>query len=79
MTFRYSNLDRPSNRRFKEVADFLLYTMPLYLGIILTLPIGPNSKMWINTSFSVVIVTLKGLTKFTSDETLPTDVNNTKE
>lgn len=79
MTFRYSNLERPTNRRLKAIADFLLYTMPLYLGIILALPIGPNSKMWINTIFSVVIVTLKGLTKFTSDETPQTDVNNSKE
>ena len=75
MIFRLSNLDKPSNKRFKAIADFLLYTMPLYLGIILTLPLSDNIKMWINTGFSFIIITLKGLSKFTTNEKPQENVN----
>jgi hypothetical protein len=68
MNFSTDNLKKPSNKKLKAVADFFLYTLPLYLGAIMALPIPEESKIWLNFGVTIVIVTLKGLTKFTTDE-----------
>lgn len=62
------NLKKPSNKKWKAVADFFLYSLPLYLGVILTLPLPDNTKMWINFGISMAIVTLKSISKFTTEE-----------
>lgn len=62
------NLGKPSNRKWKRIADFLLYTLPLYLGAVMALPINETVKLWINFSVTIVTVTIKGLTKFTAEE-----------
>ncbi len=66
--FRISNLNRPSNKKFKRVADILLYLLPLYVPIIAALdPVSPKFSLWAVTVLSTVVVTLKGITKFTSE------------
>ncbi len=62
------NLKKPSDRKWKAVADFFLYSLPLYLGVILALPLADNTKVWINFGISMAIVTLKSLSKFTTEE-----------
>ena len=69
MELKYENLSKPSHKGFKKVADFLLYTLPLYLGAVMALPVSDTIKLWITFGFTIVTVTLKGLTKFTSEET----------
>lgn len=69
MTFSVKNFNKPSNKKLKAVADFFLYTLPLYMGAILAMPIPEEKKMWINAIITFVIVTIKGVTKFTSEET----------
>ena len=69
MELRLENLDKPSNKKFKRIADILLYTLPLYQGAIMALPISDTAKMWIGFSATMITITLKGLTKFTTDET----------
>ena len=62
------NLDKPSNKKWKAIADFFLYTLPLYLTAIMAIPIDESLKLWIGFAFSMVTVTLKGFTKFTSND-----------
>jgi len=68
MQLKYSNIKQPSHRKFKRIADILLYTLPLYQGAIISLPITDTCKMWIGFCVTMVTVTLKALTKFTTDE-----------
>ncbi len=68
MRFSSDNLNKPSHKRFKKLADFFLYSLPLYLGAILAMPISEDYKLWINAGVTIVIITIKGLSKFTSDE-----------
>ena len=65
---RYENLKKSSSKRWKAVADFFLYSLPLYLGSIMLLPLDENLKMWLNFAVSILVVSLKGISKFTSDE-----------
>ena len=68
MKFSLDNLNKPSNKSLKKVADFSLYTMPLYLAAIMAAPLPEKAKLWLNFGLTIIIVTLKGLTKFTTDE-----------
>jgi len=68
MALSLDNLNKPSNKKWKSVADFFLYTLPLYQGAIITLPITDNQKMWITFMVSIVVISLKGLSKFTEEK-----------
>jgi hypothetical protein len=75
MELSISNLNKPSNKAWKKVADYLLYTLPLYSSAI---AIGADN-LWnakvalvITVVINVLIVTLKGLTKFTAEDPAPT-------
>ena len=61
------NFNKPSNKKWKAVADFFLYTLPLYLSAIMALPISDEIKMWINFGITMLTVTLKSISKFTSE------------
>ena len=64
----HKNLTKPSNRKWKKVADIVLYTLPLYLGAIMALPISDECKMWVNFVVTMIVVTIKGISKFTLEE-----------
>lgn len=68
MNISIDNLKKPSHKKWKMVADFFLYTLPLYLGAIMALPIAEELKMWLNFGISIAVITLKGFSKFTSEE-----------
>jgi predicted phosphoadenosine phosphosulfate sulfurtransferase len=68
MNISIDNLKKPSHKKWKMVADFFLYTLPLYLGAIMALPIAEELKMWLNFGISMAVITLKGFTKFTAEE-----------
>lgn len=63
-----SNLSKPDSKNWKKVSNFFLYTMPVYLTAIMTLPISETYKLWINFGITILTVTLKGFSKFTTDE-----------
>ncbi len=70
MELKFSNLNKPSNKKWKKVADYFLYTLPLYsVAIAITSEKlwGPEIALYITTGINVLIVTLKGLTKFTAE------------
>ena len=68
MNLSKDNLGKPSNKKWKAIADFFLYTLPLYLGAVITLPLSETAKLWITFGATILTVTLKGLTKFTAEE-----------
>jgi predicted phosphoadenosine phosphosulfate sulfurtransferase len=68
MTLKYKNLNKPSNKKWKAIADFFLYSLPLYLGAVMALPVSDNIKLWITFGITIITVTLKGISKFTSEE-----------
>jgi hypothetical protein len=70
--FRIENLSKPSNKEWKRVADTLLYTLPLYLGAIMSLPVSETVKLWLNFGVTIITVTIKGVSKFTTEEDTPT-------
>lgn len=65
---KISNLGKPSNKKWKSVADFFLYTLPLYLTAIIAAPLNENIKLWLTFILTILIVTLKGFTKFTAED-----------
>ena len=69
--FKLENFNKPSNRKWKSIADFFLFTLPLYLGAILALPVSEDVKLWLNFGVTMVTITLKGLSKFTAEESIP--------
>ena len=67
MELKISNLTKPSNKKFKLIADIALYALPFYLSAVMLLDIPEDVKMWVNFGTTMVIVTLKAITKFTSE------------
>jgi predicted phosphoadenosine phosphosulfate sulfurtransferase len=65
---KYENLSKPSNKKWKAVADFFLFTLPLYLSAILALPIKESTKLWLNFGITMLTITFKAVSKFTSEE-----------
>ena len=70
MQISIDNLNKPSNKKWKKVADYFLYTLPLYSSAI---AIGAD-QLWnaktaliITIVINIVVVTLKGITKFTAE------------
>jgi hypothetical protein len=69
MKLSVENLDKPSNKKFKLIADIALYTLPLYSGAIAVLASSaPVFALWTNFIISLVVITLKAVTKFTAEE-----------
>jgi hypothetical protein len=68
MSISIDNLSKPSNQNWKRVSNAFLYTMPLYLTTIMSIPISEGLKLWLNFVITILIITLKGFSKFTSEE-----------
>jgi predicted phosphoadenosine phosphosulfate sulfurtransferase len=63
-----NNLNKPSSKKWKAVADFFLYSLPLYMTAIMAVPISEDLKLWLNFGITLVIVSLKGISKFTAED-----------
>lgn len=69
MTLSIDNLSKPSNRKLKRIADYLLYTaLPAINVFFVTLqPISMEFSLY-GIAVSTLLITLfKGATKFTTD------------
>lgn len=73
MRLNIKNFNKPSSKKFKLIADAILYTLPLYLGAIMTSPLSDSAKLWFNFIVTMLIITIKTISKFTTDETINTD------
>jgi len=63
-----NNWQQPSEKKFKKIADILLYSLPLYLAAIIASPMDDTLKLWLNFGFTLVIITVKTISKFTKEE-----------
>ncbi len=70
MMLRYENLKKPSNKKWKKIADYLLYvTLPAINIFFITVePVSPEFSLWGNAISTFIITSFKGLTKFTSEQ-----------
>jgi hypothetical protein len=68
MTLKLDNLSKPSNKQWKRIADFFLFTLPLYLSAIMALPLKEELKLWLNFGITMLTITFKAVSKFTSEE-----------
>lgn len=63
-----SNLNKPTNKKWKAVSKFITRTLPVYSGAIMPLPISTEAKLWITFFFSVIVATISGLSELTIEE-----------
>jgi hypothetical protein len=70
MNLKYENLSKPSDKKYKLIADYLLYTALPALNIffVAVQPISPEFTIWAGAATNLAIALFKGLTKFTADE-----------
>jgi len=74
MNISIDNLGKPSNKLFKLIADIALYTLPLYSGAIVLLSAdAPKFALWANFFITLIVITLKAITKFTAEDPTTTD------
>lgn len=73
MILSVDNLSKNSNKKAKKIADILLYLLPIYLSALMATPLNDSIKLWATFIVTIITVTLKALTKFTSDETTNTN------
>ena len=66
---KYENLSKPSNKKWKLIADIGLYMLPLFQGAIVTMPVSDNLQKWLRFGTSILIIGFKAVSKFTTDET----------
>ena len=69
---KLSNLDKPSDKRWKRVADYLLFTgLPaVNIFFLAVQPVSAEFSLW-GAGISTLLITLfKGGSKFTADETV---------
>lgn len=70
MNLALENIDKPSNKKWKRVADYLLYTALPSINIffLAVQPISVEFSLWGAAISNLIIALFKGVTKFTSDE-----------
>ena len=64
------NLNKPSNKKLKRVADYLLYTALPAINVffIAVQPVSPKFSLWAIAISNLLIALFKGATKFTAEE-----------
>lgn len=69
MNLSVKNLNKPSNRKWKAVADYLLFVaLPAINAFFLTMqPISEEFSLWGVAISNLLIALFKGLTKFTAE------------
>ena len=65
--FSTQNWDKRTDRNWKKIADFALYTIPLYNGVVLNMPLNDTVQKWVLVILNTTIVIFKGVSKFTKD------------
>jgi hypothetical protein len=68
-TLKFSNLKKPSNKRWKAIADYLLFTgLPaLNIFFVAIQPVSPEFTIWAIAGSNLLIALFKGATKFTAE------------
>jgi hypothetical protein len=75
MRLKFKNYDLPSSPIWKKIGDICLFTIPVYIPILLSLPLKDVQKMWIVGVLNMLLATIKIITKFTVDENYTGAIN----
>lgn len=67
MNINLNNYNKPSHPLFKKIGDICLFAIPLYITTLTTLPIPDKNKVLMLTVLSILLATIKIVTKFTLD------------
>ena len=76
---RLKNYNKLSDPLYKKIGDICLFSIPLYIPIIMTLPIDGVTKLWISGALSFILATVKIISKFTLDPNYVESNNKTVE
>lgn len=71
MDLKIENLKKPSNKKWKKIADYFLYTLPLYstaIAVCSAVLWSEKTALIITVAINIIIISLKGFTKFTAEE-----------
>lgn len=69
MTLKLSNLSKPSDKKWKLIADYLLFTALPAINIFFVAlqPVSPEFSLWSVGITNLLIALFKGATKFTAE------------
>jgi len=67
MNLNFCNYNKPSQPIYRKIGDICLFAIPLYTPIILSLPITDNVKLIVTAITSIVLATVKIISKFSVD------------
>ena len=65
--FSVSHWGKKTDPNWKLIADLMLYSLPLFNGVILTMPVPDNMQKWALVVVNLAIVVFKAVSKFTKD------------
>jgi len=70
MNLSFENIDKPSSKKWKMMADYLLYTgLPaINIFFVAVQPVSIEFSLWGAAVSNLLIMLFKGTTKFTAEE-----------
>lgn len=68
MNLKLENLKKPSNAKWKLLADICLYSLMLINPVIVTAGFDDNTTKWLLFGANLLVVVFKTISKFTSNE-----------
>ena len=69
MKLSVQNLKKPSHKKFKMYADYILYSViPSLTSAVLLMPISDVAQKWAIYGLVIIGIGLKGLSKFSSED-----------
>jgi hypothetical protein len=77
MSLKKSNLKKADNAKLKQIADIALYSLLLLQPVIATMPVDDKVQKWIGVALSVIVIGFKAITKFTTNEEVVINSDNT--
>lgn len=72
--FSVKNFDKPSNKKWKLIADYVIYTvLPGLITATALMPISESAQKWIIYGITILSVGFKALSKFTIEKSIPVE------
>lgn len=69
LNFSIKNLNKKTDPNWKLIADIMLYSLPLVIGVVTTMPVSENVQKWAIVYINVIVIIFKAISKFTEDKT----------
>ena len=65
--FSVQNWGKKTDRDWKLIADIMLYSLPLFSGVIITMPVPDNMQKWALVVVNLGVIVFKAVSRFTKD------------